>query len=100
MDHCKREREIDLLLQLCRLDVEASFPGRGQGKDRGRLVIAAEALAVLDVAGGALFEAAYTLDGAFLRDETYENLGASIQAPPWVADKRDEIIARLEPIAY
>lgn len=50
--------------------------------------------------GGALFEAAYTLDGAFLRDETYENLGATIQTPPWLVEKRDEIIARLEPIGY
>lgn len=50
--------------------------------------------------GGALFEAAYTLDGAFLRDETYENLGATIQMPPWLLDSRDEIIAKLEPLAY
>jgi glyoxalase family protein len=50
--------------------------------------------------GGALFEAAYTLDGAFLRDESYENLGASIQTPPWLVDKRGDIIAKLEPIEY
>jgi glyoxalase family protein len=50
--------------------------------------------------GGALFEAAYTLDKAFLRDEDYQNLGTTIQMPPWLLDQRDEIIARLEPLAY
>ena len=50
--------------------------------------------------GGALFEAAYTLDGAFLRDETYESLGTTVQVPPWLLDSRDEIVAKLEPIAY
>jgi glyoxalase family protein len=50
--------------------------------------------------GGALFEAAYTLDGAFLRDETYEALGTTLQMPPWLADRRDEILATLEPITY
>ncbi len=50
--------------------------------------------------GGALFEAAYTLNDAFMRDESYESLGTTLQMPPWLADRRDEIIARLEPIAY
>jgi glyoxalase family protein len=50
--------------------------------------------------GGALFEAAYTLEGAFLRDEPYQSLGTTLQMPPWLADKRDEILSRLEPIAY
>lgn len=50
--------------------------------------------------GGALFEAAYTLENAFMRDEPYDSLGTVIQTPPWLLDRRDEVLARLEPIAY
>jgi len=48
--------------------------------------------------GGTLFEAAYTLDKSFAVDEPYETLGAVVQTPPWLADKRDEILAQLEPL--
>ena len=48
---------------------------------------------------GALFEAAYTLGDAFLTDETYENLGAVIQLPPWMEEKREEYLSKLEPIS-
>ncbi len=50
--------------------------------------------------GGALFEAAYTLQNAFMRDEPYDSLGTVVQMPPWLMDRRDEVLARLEPIAY
>lgn len=49
---------------------------------------------------GALFEAAYTLENAFMRDESYDTLGAVVQMPPWLTDRRDEVLAQLEPIAY
>lgn len=50
--------------------------------------------------GGALFEAAYTLENAFMRDESYDTLGAVVQMPPWLTDRRDEVLAQLEPLAY
>jgi glyoxalase family protein len=46
--------------------------------------------------GGALFEAAYTLDNSFLRDEPYDSLGIEVKVPPWLMDRRDEILAGLE----
>jgi glyoxalase family protein len=46
--------------------------------------------------GGALFEAAYTLDNSFMRDEPYDSLGTEVKVPPWLMDRRDEILAGLE----
>ena len=48
--------------------------------------------------GGTLFEAAYTLDKAFAIDEPYETMGTVVQTPPWLTDKRDEMLAKLEPL--
>ena len=47
---------------------------------------------------GAMFEACWTHEGGFLKDETPEEIGTSLQLPPWQADRHDEILAQLEPI--
>jgi len=48
--------------------------------------------------GGALFEAAYSFDKGFTIDEPYETLGTVVHTPPWLTDRRDEILAQLEPL--
>jgi glyoxalase family protein len=50
--------------------------------------------------GGALFEAAYSTEQGFTIDETVENYGREFQLPPWFEDRREEIMAVLEPIDY
>jgi len=47
---------------------------------------------------GALFEAAVSKPEGFLIDEEYERLGQEFQVPPVFADRRDEILAFLEPL--
>ena len=47
---------------------------------------------------GALFEAAVSKPKGFLVDETYENLGRSLQIPPVFAHRKDELVKYLEPL--
>ncbi|WP_020655166.1 ring-cleaving dioxygenase [Massilia niastensis] len=48
--------------------------------------------------GGVMFEAT-TTDIGFLIDEPREALGAEFQLPPWLKERKDELLGRLEPIA-
>lgn len=48
--------------------------------------------------GGALFEYAWSIPEGFLVDEPFETLGERFQVPPQFEDRRDEILAVLEPI--
>lgn len=48
--------------------------------------------------GGILVECAATAPGAFAKDEPYDQLGRQLLLPPWFEDRRDEIVAMLEPI--
>ncbi|MCU1785208.1 VOC family protein [Pseudomonas sp. 13B_2.1_Bac1] len=50
--------------------------------------------------GGALFEATVSKPKGFLVDETYEDLGKTIQVPPQMAARAEEIAAYLEPLKY
>jgi glyoxalase family protein len=47
---------------------------------------------------GALFEATYSDPQSFLKDEAVDRLGTDLKLPPWLETRRDELIARLEPI--
>ena len=46
--------------------------------------------------GGALFEAAYSIPESFEIDETMENLGNDFQLPPWLEDRKQELLSKLE----
>ncbi len=48
--------------------------------------------------GGILVECAATAPGAFARDEGINELGTHLLLPPWFEEKREEIVAMLEPI--
>ena len=48
--------------------------------------------------GGILTECAATAPDGFARDEPFDQLGTSLLLPPWFEEKRQEIIAMLEPI--
>jgi len=48
--------------------------------------------------GGVIFEAA-TTDIGFGIDEEPDHLGEEFQLPPWLKDRKDELLSRLEPIA-
>lgn len=48
--------------------------------------------------GGVIFEAA-TTDIGFAIDEEPGHFGQEFQLPPWLKDRKDELLARLEPIA-
>jgi glyoxalase family protein len=48
--------------------------------------------------GGVIFEAA-TTDIGFAIDEDPDHLGEQFQLPPWLQDRKDELLARLEPIS-
>jgi glyoxalase family protein len=48
--------------------------------------------------GGVIFEAA-TTDIGFAIDEEPGHLGAEFQLPPWLRDRKQELLGRLEPIA-
>lgn len=50
--------------------------------------------------GGALFEAAYSIPESFEIDEPAEKLGADFQLPPWLEDRRAELLAKLEKIDF
>src|SRR5262252_3774467 len=48
--------------------------------------------------GGILTECAATAPDGFARDEPFDQLGTSLLLPPWFEEKRQEIVAMLEPI--
>ena len=54
----------------------------------------------LAVPRGALFEATVSKPRGFLIDETYEQLGTSMQIPPFFADRREELLQKIEPLRY
>lgn len=50
--------------------------------------------------GGALFEAAYSIPESFEIDESMDKLGTEFQLPPWLEDKKAELLAKLEKIDF
>jgi len=48
--------------------------------------------------GGVIFEAA-TTDIGFAIDEEPGHFGEEFQLPPWLRERKDELLGRLEPIA-
>src|SRR5581483_262371 len=48
--------------------------------------------------GGVLMECAATAAGGFLKDEAFNELGTHLLLPAWFEERRDEIMAMLEPI--
>jgi glyoxalase family protein len=48
--------------------------------------------------GGILVECCCNVAGGFEKDEPAESLGTKLHLPPWFEDRRDEILATLEPI--
>lgn len=48
--------------------------------------------------GGVMFEAA-TTDIGFTIDEPADRLGSEFQLPPWLKERKDELLGRLEPIS-
>lgn len=48
--------------------------------------------------GGVMFEAT-TTDIGFAIDEEPDQLGKEFQLPPWLKDRKDELLSRLEPIS-
>lgn len=50
--------------------------------------------------GGALFEATVSKPEGFLIDETYEKMGSSMQIPPFFANRKDELLSKIEPLVY
>jgi glyoxalase family protein len=50
--------------------------------------------------GGALFEAAKSVEQGFAIDESVAECGQSLMLPPWFEDRRQEILAALEPLRF
>ena len=50
--------------------------------------------------GGALFEACHSVPESFALDEPLEDYGKEFQLPPWLEDRREELMAELEVINY
>ncbi len=50
--------------------------------------------------GGALFEATVSKPQGFLVDESYEMLGTAMQIPPFFANRRQELLEKIEPLDY
>jgi len=48
--------------------------------------------------GGILVECCCNANGGFQRDETADQLGSQLHLPPWFENRREEILATLEPI--
>jgi glyoxalase family protein len=48
--------------------------------------------------GGILVESCCNVPGGFEKDEPPEKLGTKLHVPPWFENRRDEILAELEPI--
>jgi len=49
--------------------------------------------------GGILVECCCNVPGGFEKDEAADQLGTKLHLPPWFEDRREEILATLEPIA-
>jgi glyoxalase family protein len=49
---------------------------------------------------GSLFEACYSVPESFCLDEPRDQLGHEFMLPPWLKEKRDEIMSQLETINY
>ena len=50
--------------------------------------------------GGALFELAWTTPEGWARDEPADAIGQTLVFPPWFNDRKDEMIAGLEPASF
>jgi len=50
--------------------------------------------------GGALFEAAYSVPESFEVDEPMDQLGSEFQLPPWLEERRAELLSKLEKIDF
>ncbi|MDF1709066.1 MAG: VOC family protein [Paracoccaceae bacterium] len=50
--------------------------------------------------GGALFELAWTVPEGWAKDEPADAIGSTLVFPPWFEDRRDEMIAGLEPADF
>lgn len=50
--------------------------------------------------GGALFEIAWSVEGGWALDEPADAIGSTLVFPPWFADRRDEMVAGLEPAIF
>ena len=50
--------------------------------------------------GGALFEIAWTVEGGWALDEPADAIGSTLVFPPWFEDRRQELIAGLEPANF
>lgn len=50
--------------------------------------------------GGALFEIAWTVEGGWALDEPADAIGSTLVFPPWFEDRKQELIAGLEPASF
>jgi len=50
--------------------------------------------------GGALFELAWTVPEGWAKDEPADAIGTTLVFPPWFEDRRDEMVAGLEPADF
>ncbi|MFN7089345.1 MAG: glyoxalase [Allorhizobium sp.] len=50
--------------------------------------------------GGALFEIAWSVEGGWALDEPADAIGSTLVFPPWFEDRREELIAGLEPANF
>ena len=50
--------------------------------------------------GGALFELAWTVPEGWAKDEAPDAIGKSLVFPPWFEDRKDEMVAGLEPLSF
>ncbi|MDL2409432.1 VOC family protein [Rhizobium calliandrae] len=50
--------------------------------------------------GGALFEIAWSVEGGWALDEPADKIGTTLVFPPWFENRREELIAGLEPARF
>jgi glyoxalase family protein len=50
--------------------------------------------------GGALFENAWTVPKGWAMDEAPGQIGKTLVFPPWFADRKDVMVAGLEPASF
>lgn len=50
--------------------------------------------------GGALFEIAWSVEGGWALDEPADQIGTTLVFPPWFEDRKQELIAGLEPANF